>query len=131
MRFATTATVILLVATAQAQAEFVNGKRLAAACDAHDRPYLETFIAGVADKNSQDISAAMDFSAIASELPRERVPTLMTVIGRYCVPENVSLQRMGEVVCSYLALNADQSSQAGAKLVVQAFRKAYPCPPGQ
>lgn len=117
------------VLASAANAEFVDGRRLTVACNATDKTFVEAFVAGVADKNSQDISAAMDFAMIATDIPRERLPVLMSVIGRYCPPANVTVQQMVGVVCSYVKDNADQSSQAAAKLAVQALKQSYPCQP--
>jgi hypothetical protein len=116
-----------LFASVPARAEFVDGRALNAACVSGNNTYVEAFVAGTADKNSQDISALLDFSNIATDFPRARLPVLMSVIGHYCMPAGVSVQQAAATVCAYLKMSVDQERQAAAKLVVQALKQAYPC----
>lgn len=109
------AAALLMCSTITAQANFLSGNDLHDFCTG-SVPFARGYIMGVADLNDLNLGG-VDLSG-------------QTFVQRQfiCVPQGVTGQQAGDVVCKYLVDHPEERQNPAALLVYKALLAAWRCP---
>lgn len=123
-------TMFALTLTSPAIAGFIDGNELYKDC-AKDRAFIVSYVAGVIDKQEVDVLAALNLRMAASSLKGAENEWFIRSFNHIsigsCVPENVTLKQLGDVVCKWLGANPDARHDSAAVLIGRAFSSSWQC----
>ena len=117
--------IVLLLPISHSSADLLTGNEFHKDCK-NGKSFVPAYVAGVTDNSAIHQAFARDIPA--ADLERSK-PTkdLVSVIRPYCIPGNVTLDQVTDVVCKYLNDKPAVRHMGGAGIVQNALREALPC----
>lgn len=114
--------VALLLASTPALADFQSGNDLHEDCRSKIRHFLDGYVAGIVDWSNVNsvILQALSPSARAEAIERSKNV-------RFCVPPEVRLDQLTDIVCKALADEPQHRHLSAASTVGVAISRAYRC----
>ena len=117
----------LVLATADANASFVDGNRLHQMCNG-DPPLAAMFIAGVSDfADEQHRRMTLATAGLKEDIPPMAGAFIMAMSAKACMPSQATLGQAKDVVCNYLRDKPAERHRDGATLAASALVAAFPC----
>ena len=128
MRLTATFLLFAVACTAHAQ-QIVDGGMLKDYCNSKP-DVVKAFIAGWHDKRFVDEIVSQ---AAADALPDQTAPrqAYTEIAGRYCLTQPVSIEKLADTVCKYLAEFPNELSRTAVGHIEAAMVEAYPCSESQ
>jgi len=123
-------TIALLMGMARPAAAF-SGNSIFEMCRTNPER-VAIYAAGISDAHDSAVNAfKLLHKSVAGDqdagLPQATKNFETVVIGRYCIPEGVTVRQVGDVFCKFLRENPERREYVAALLFQTAMSQAWPC----
>ncbi|WP_422039774.1 Rap1a/Tai family immunity protein [Roseibium sp.] len=127
MRALTLCLIVFLAALGTGQSKSLNGQDLYEICTDEARAvYCEGYIQGMRYGLLGGTETAL-VDAGARFLSAEDFKLALDILLRFCIPEQATNRQQTDAVVAYLRDHPTFRDTSARKLVLQAFREAFPC----